>query len=222
MQQEVKWKDIVLPFIGIAVISLIVTFLTKSSALWKKFTVQEGLDFYTDSTGNIKPVPLGAVLNATGDGYDPVTMTTQFASNIPKSTHPNSDTLIHYDINNFDITYHSLDLKQYIDDDNILDKDGKLDTTKMADLFPQVRMAGVKKVPTYADSILFSKLNRETLADLKNRESNTKQQANPTFANPTYDANIFNQVYSNKDPIARDVMYQDVTPSFPSFPSPSK
>jgi len=214
MPQEVKWKDIVLPFIGIVVISLIVTFLTKSSALWQKFTVQEGLNFYTDpSSGEIKPVPLGAVVNATGDGYDPVTLTTQFRSNIPKSTHPNSDTLIHYDTNNFDITYHNLDLKQYIEDSSILDKDGKLDTSKMADLFPQVRLAAVNKVPTYADSILFSNLNRQTLADLKNRESNTKQPATPNKSSPAYDTNLFNQVYSNQTPIFQDVMYQDVTPS---------
>lgn len=161
-----------LPIFGVIIIAAIVCFLVKSSAIWTEYIQQEGIDvndvsednipdgFYMDEQGVLQIVPLGAIATPDKRGFLPIVETTVAGSIIPVSTSPDIDDLIHYDTNNFDTTYHSVDPSQYFNV-KAIDKDGNIDLSQLHDLFPEVKLNDPPYMPTYSDSVLFSALNRE-------------------------------------------------------------
>lgn len=222
--------NVVLPLAGIVLVILTVGYMaymsTTKNARQEEYTAYSspyfgdaGQNFfYTDASGNMKPVPLGAVKNKAGDGFLPVTLTTQFATSLPKSTDPSANDLVNYDSNNFKMSYHSMDLSQYLVIKDLLDKDGKIDTSKTLDMFPTIRLNPPPNIPDYEDSVIFSALNRRTMSDPSIRGSVKRPPATTDYG--PYDASSFNKLYSDSTPL--DAYYNN--PSVRNYivvPSPA-
>jgi hypothetical protein len=86
----------------------------------------------------------------------PPTWTTQFGSTIPVSTQPGVDDLIHYNPDNFDMTYHSVDPAQYFGMKDLINKDGTLNFDKLYDLYAPVQIGPRPYQVSYKDSVLFT------------------------------------------------------------------
>jgi hypothetical protein len=86
----------------------------------------------------------------------PTTMTTQFGSVIPVSSNPKADDLLHYNPDNFDMTYHSLDPAQYFGLKDLINKDGTLNFDKLYDLYAPVQIGPKPYQVSYKDSVLFT------------------------------------------------------------------
>jgi len=132
-----------------------------------------------DATGQTVPVRLppgsrqmtrpGSLSVGPGtDGFSqasdsvPTTWTTQFGSTIPVSTNPGADDLIHYNKDNFDITYHSIDPAQYFGLKDLINKDGTLNFDKLYDLYAPVEIGPRPYQVSYHDSVLFSQYGKRT------------------------------------------------------------
>jgi len=117
--------------------------------------------FYIDDTGEKKRVPLGYVATPDKRGYQVVSETTQAGSKIPVSTQPEENDLLHRDTNNFNMSFHSVDAAQYFNIDAI-DKHGNIEFDNLHDLFPKETINKRPYMPTYADSVLFSRSTEDT------------------------------------------------------------
>jgi len=129
---------------------------TLGTVVEEKDYIPEG--FYMD--GQLQRVPLGYVATPDKRGYEVVGETTQAGSKIPVSTQPDENNLLHIDTNNYNMSFHSIDAAQYFNIEAI-DKNGDIQFDKLHDLFPKDTINRRPFIPTYADSVLFSRGNSD-------------------------------------------------------------
>jgi len=128
--------------------------------------IEVPVGFYIDNDGNVVRIPRGAVPLGNG-GFQPITLMTQFGSNIPMSTHPEANDLLVYNKDNFNITYHSIDPAQYFGLKDLVKTDGSIDFTKLYDLYAPVQLNKPPYQPSYADAVLFSEYGRQSVSGVK-------------------------------------------------------